>query len=63
MTPHLRTGVLLGLVLAFAIIFGGWWGLVLALLLGGLGGLIGAHFDGLIDIRQIWDAVGRGRRG
>lgn len=63
MTSHVRTGVVLGLVLAFAIIFGGWWGLILAVLLGGLGGLIGAHMDGLLNLRHLWDAIRRGRRG
>jgi hypothetical protein len=54
---HTRTGVMLGLALAFAAILGGWTGLLLALVLGGLGGVIGAHLDGRIDLRALSRAV------
>lgn len=47
-------GVLIGLALALCIIYGSWMLLVLAVLLGGAGGLIGAHLDGRIDIKEIW---------
>lgn len=57
---HTRTGVILGLALAFAGILGGWAGFLLALVLGGLGGVIGAHLDGRLDLGALSRAV-RGR--
>lgn len=63
MTNHLRTGVILGVVLAFSLILGGLWGFFLVIVLGGLGGVIGAHFDGLLDLRRVWDSISHGRRG
>lgn len=60
---HIYIGAGVGLALAFATILGGWSGLLLALLFGGLGGIIGAHLGGIINAREFWDAVSRGRRG
>lgn len=57
---HTRTGVILGMALAFAGILGGWAGFLLALVLGGLGGVIGAHLDGRLDLEALSRAV-RGR--
>lgn len=53
---HTRTGILLGLALAFAVILGGWTGLIYALAFSVVGGVVGAHLDGRIDL-------GRGGRG
>lgn len=55
-------GAIIGVVLAFALIFGGWLGFFITLLLGGIGGLIGAQLDGRIDVAAILSATsGRGR--
>lgn len=47
-------GIVAGLLLAFF-----WWlgfgYVVLAILLGAIGGLIGAHYDGRIDLGAIWN--------
>lgn len=58
-------GVAIGLVFAFAVIFGGFPGFLWALLFAVIGGVIGAHFDGKIDLRRIVDNItaGRGGRG
>lgn len=58
MSNHTRTGALLGLALAFAVILGGWPGLVYALVLGGLGTVIGAHLDRRIDLRTLFRNLG-----
>lgn len=50
---HTRAGIILGLVLAFATIFGGWSGLLWAVLFGTLGGVVGAHLDGTLDLRSL----------
>ncbi len=52
-------GLLAGLLLAIAAATGGIWGFLLAALLGTVGYLIGAHYDGEIDLRAL---VGK-RRG
>ncbi|MDO5670992.1 MAG: hypothetical protein Q4G50_13460 [Corynebacterium sp.] len=53
-----RRGVLLGLVLAFATIFGGWGGLLYAVLFGAVGGVIGAHCDGRLDLMALARRIG-----
>ncbi|MDO5671172.1 MAG: hypothetical protein Q4G50_14370 [Corynebacterium sp.] len=55
---HTRTGVILGLALAFATILGGWVGMLCALLFGAVGGVIGAHLDGRIDLRALARRIG-----
>jgi len=57
---HTRTGVTLGLALAFAGILGGWAGFLLALVLGTLGGVVGAHLDRRIDLGALSRTI-RGR--
>ena len=55
-------GALAGVALAVCIVFGGWELTVLALVLGGVGALTGAHFEGRINAVELWDRlVGRGR--
>lgn len=61
MNNHTLTGIVLGLILAFAVILGGWSGLVYALAFGLVGGIIGAQVEGRIDLRNIF--TGRGGRG
>lgn len=52
-------GLLAGLLLTIAIVTGGLVGLLLAVVLGGLGYLVGAHVDGQIDLSELL----RSRRG
>ncbi|AIG63643.1 hypothetical protein CATYP_01950 [Corynebacterium atypicum] len=58
-------GIALGLAVAFAIIWGGLPGFLWALIFGALGGLIGAHFEGKIDLRNVTEILSprRGGRG
>lgn len=58
MSNHTRTGVLIGLALAFALILGGWAGLLYAVVLGGAGAVIGAHLDRRIDLRSFFRSLG-----
>lgn len=53
-------GLLAGLLLAIAAAAGGFWGFILAIVLGVVGYLIGAHYDGEIDLAAL---VGKQRRG
>ena len=53
-----RNGVLLGLALAFATILGGWAGLLYAVLFGGIGGVIGTHLDGRLDLIALFRRIG-----
>ncbi|ADG80637.1 hypothetical protein TPAU25S_03810 [Tsukamurella paurometabola] len=46
-------GVVIGLLLAIAAVSGGLVGFLLAIVLGGAGLAIGAHFDGLIDLTAL----------
>ncbi|MBI8999503.1 hypothetical protein M0E87_01460 [Corynebacterium sp. CCM 9185] len=46
-------GLILGFAFAFAVIVGGLVGFLWALLFVTVGGVIGAHFDGKIDLRAI----------
>ncbi|WKD60330.1 hypothetical protein CCICO_01380 [Corynebacterium ciconiae DSM 44920] len=56
-------GIVIGLALAFAGILGGWGGFFLALALGALGGVLGSHFSGEIDLRRAFDSVNNRGRG
>ncbi|SEE80582.1 DUF2273 domain-containing protein [Ruania alba] len=48
------TGLIAGLLLAIAIVTGGWVGLLLAVVLGGLGLALGAQLDGTIHVRAVF---------
>ena len=48
--------VIAGLVLAFFSYLGVWY-VALAVLLAAVGGVIGAHFDGRIDLTAVWKGV------
>lgn len=50
----------IGLLLALAGIVGGVGGFVFALLLAAIGGGVGAHLDGLIDLSAVFRGRGRG---
>ncbi|GAA1403709.1 MULTISPECIES: DUF2273 domain-containing protein [Oerskovia] len=43
-------GLLTGILLALAAILGGFWGFVLAAVLGGVGWVVGAQIEGRIDL-------------
>lgn len=52
-------GLIAGLLLAIAVVAGGFTGLLLGLVFGAAGYLVGGHLDGQVDLR----ALLRGRRG
>ena len=54
-------GVLAGFLLALGILLGGAYGFFLVLIFCAIGGVIGAHFDGYIDLRSLLSTNGRGR--
>ncbi|ART22083.1 hypothetical protein CBE89_11695 [Corynebacterium striatum] len=56
MKNYSTLGIVAGLVLAFFIHLG-LWPTVLAILLAALGGVIGAHFDGRIDLSAVWNGI------
>lgn len=58
-------GIGLGLLLTLITVLGGFWAFIGALVLGFIGGVIGAHLDGRIDLRGLADSLspGRGDRG
>lgn len=53
-------GIIIGFLLAVGAMWHGILGFFLVLVLCGIGGLIGAHFDGYIDIRNLFNSNGRG---
>ncbi|HIW90957.1 MAG TPA: hypothetical protein H9870_04760 [Candidatus Corynebacterium avicola] len=53
-------GVLLGFLLAIGALWQGIIGFLVVLVLCGVGGIIGAHLEGLIDLRRV---VSNGQRG
>ena len=55
------TGIAAGAALAFAILVFGFWGFLLAVVLGLIGGVVGAIVAGRLDVRAVADAA-RGRR-
>lgn len=54
-------GASAGAVLAFAALAFGFWGFLLVLVLGVVGGVVGAAVTGRLDLRAMVDAA-RGRR-
>lgn len=59
---YLKFGVYAGLLLAIAAAAGGLPGFLMGLVFAGVGGVLGAHRDGLIDLRAMLGSTGRGRR-
>ncbi|QNE88902.1 hypothetical protein H0194_07400 [Corynebacterium incognita] len=54
-------GVLIGLAVAIAIMLGS-PAIILALVLATVGGLIGAHFDGRVNLMELWNNfIGKGK--
>lgn len=56
-------GVVIGIVIAFALLLKGLGGLLVVLLLAAIGGLVGAHLEGRIDLRNLPEYIGRSGRG
>ncbi len=58
-------GVVVGLAFAFAVILGGLAGFAWALFFAAVGGVVGAHLEGRIDLRVLLQNLtsGRGGRG
>lgn len=54
MNNYTTYGIVAGVVLAFAIILGNLPLVLLIILFGAIGGVIGAHFDGRINLSEIW---------
>ena len=55
-------GIIVGIIVAFFVTFGGWAGLLWLVIFAALGGVIGAQLDGRIDIATLISAgSGRGR--
>ncbi|TWS20673.1 DUF2273 domain-containing protein [Tsukamurella asaccharolytica] len=46
-------GIVIGLLVAIAIVTGGVVGFLLAIVLGAVGFALGAHFDGLVDLTAL----------
>ena len=56
MKNYSTLGIVAGLVLAFFIHLG-LWPTVLAILLAAIGGVVGAHLDGRIDLTAVWYGI------
>lgn len=56
-------GAIIGAVVAFAIILGGFPGLLWLLFLAAVGGVIGAQSDGSVDLSKVFDSFRSGGRG
>ncbi len=55
-------GVIIGVVVAFFVTFGGWPGLLWLLLFTIIGGVVGAQLDGRVDLAtMVGGGNGRGR--
>ncbi|AZA14408.1 hypothetical protein ACFPVT_04270 [Corynebacterium choanae] len=63
MNNYTAIGLTVGIALAFAVILGGLPGFLWLLLFTVIGGLIGAHFDGRLDLGSIIGGTGRGGKG
>ena len=48
------TGLLTGILLAVAAILGGFWGFALAVVLGGVGWVVGGQLEGRIDLGAVF---------
>lgn len=61
MKNYTKLGIVIGLLLAFFLYLGWGWTL-LAVLLAAIGGLVGSHFDGRIDLGAVWNGlIGKGK--
>ncbi|MDK4293576.1 hypothetical protein QPX49_01490 [Corynebacterium accolens] len=56
MKNYTTLGIVIGLLLAF-FLYLGWGWMLLAVLLAAIGGLLGSHFDGRIDLSTVWNGL------
>lgn len=56
MKNYTTLGIIAGLVLAFFLSLG-WWPVLLAVVFAAIGGVIGAHYDGRIDLMAVWNGL------
>ena len=63
MNNYTSIGLAVGIAIAFAIIWGGLAGFIWIVIFGGLGGLIGAHYEGRLDLTSVISGNRRGGRG
>lgn len=56
MKNYTTLGIVIGLLLAFFLYLGWGWTL-LAVLLAAVGGVLGSHFDGRIDLSAVWNGL------
>lgn len=58
-------GIAIGLAIALATAIDGFSGFLWALIFGAIGGVIGAHYEGRVDLKTVWDQLtsSRGGRG
>ena len=56
MKNYTTLGIVIGLLLAFFLYLGWGWTL-LAVLLAAVGGLLGSHFYGRIDLSAVWNGL------
>ncbi|KXB54967.1 hypothetical protein HMPREF3227_02414 [Corynebacterium sp. CMW7794] len=62
MKNYTTLGIVAGIALAFLAYFGGWQLLLLSVVLAVVGGLAGAHFDGKLNVLDLWNQmIGKGR--
>ncbi|WP_291473520.1 hypothetical protein [Corynebacterium sp.] len=54
-------GVLVGFLLAVGALWAGITGFLVVAVLCGVGGIVGAHLEGLIDLRAVFSSGHRGR--
>lgn len=58
---YVKFGVYAGLLITIATAIGGFGMFVLGVFLAAIGGLVGAHFDGLVDLSAVFESSRRGR--
>ena len=56
-------GALIGVVLTFALILGGWLGFFFTALFGAIGGVVGAQLEGRIDLAELVSTTSGRDRG
>ncbi|WP_293772897.1 hypothetical protein [uncultured Corynebacterium sp.] len=62
MKNYTTLGIVVGVALALCAVLGNWQLLLLAVLFATIGGLIGAHCDGRINVVELWNSlIGKGQ--
>lgn len=60
---YIWVGIGAGFLLALLTILFNFWGALYIIVFAAIGGVIGAHFQGAINLRQIFEGFSRGGRG